>query len=76
MAAAPVGGDARNRDARRTGQGTRPRKKHPQGRAPPPRAAHALTALRCLVDGDYPLRYHDDAEPIDVDYIDHGEARN
>jgi len=35
--------------------------------------ADALTALRCLVDRDYPLRYQDDAEPIDVDYIDHAK---
>jgi hypothetical protein len=49
------------------------RKKHREGRAPPPRVAHALTALRCLVDRDYPLRYQDDAEPIDVDYIDHAK---
>jgi hypothetical protein len=44
-----------------------PRKKHRQGRAPPPRVTHALTALRCLVDRDNPLRHQDDAEPIDVD---------
>jgi hypothetical protein len=49
------------------------RRKHQQGRAPAPSVAHELTALRHLVDGDYPLRFKDDAKPIDVRYIDHAK---
>jgi hypothetical protein len=49
-------------------------KKHQQGRAPTPRVAHELTALRCLVDGHYPLRFTDDPRPVDVDYIDNART--
>jgi hypothetical protein len=32
-----------------------------------------MNSLRHLVDGRYPLRFKDDAKPIDVDYIDHAK---